>query len=44
MNTERIYEKQVYNCNKCKYTTTHRQNYFKHINSKLNPCRKYNTL
>lgn len=28
----------IYKCNKCEYTTKHKQNLYKHIN-KLNPCK-----
>lgn len=38
---EIIYEKTKFTCIKCGYTTTHNQNYNRHLNSKLNPCKKY---
>lgn len=38
---EIIYEKTYFTCIKCGYTTTHQQNYNRHLNSKLNPCKKY---
>jgi hypothetical protein len=38
---EIIYEKPKFTCMKCGYTTTHNQNYYRHLNSKLNPCKKY---
>lgn len=38
---EIIYEKTYFTCIKCGYTTNHQQNYNKHLNSKLNPCKKY---
>lgn len=38
---EIIYEKTKFTCIKCGYTTTHYQNYNRHLNSKLNPCKRY---
>jgi hypothetical protein len=42
MNTiEKIYQKNIYKCHKCNFTTTHLQKFNKHLNSKINPCKKY---
>jgi hypothetical protein len=38
---EKIYQKTYFTCVTCGYITTHNQNYNRHLNSKLNPCKKY---